>query len=212
MKIYSYIQPRQVGKTTLAVYEYLKDPDNTLFIVPNSQMVYNVEAHFLIHKNDIKTPYNLFSRGVHGKIFNKIILDEYCFMENKKEWLPILISQLNPKGEIYIFSTPNKQYSKFIWNCVTECKKSKLDPSEIFEKYYPVFKYKPNKEQFWELYYDLLTHPDNKLFKEKLSIFKYPDQTRLDELKYMFIKPEQFKLEYLNDFLTDPKIEIKFYI
>lgn len=78
------MQPRQSGKTTKAIYEFLKKPNNTIYVVHN----HHIKRH--VHKligGDGKniTSASQFSTAIIGKRFKNVILDEYMFFQNRDE-------------------------------------------------------------------------------------------------------------------------------
>lgn len=201
MNIHSYIQPRHVGKTTLAVYEYLKNPDSTLFIVPNKMMAYDTEKRFLLPKNTLITVNNILTK-IRSKNFSKIIFDEYMFIEKRNEFIYPLISQLNDNGEVYIFSTPKRQYNKYLFDEIIKYKKEGKYSGDFLRDNKILLSNEKIKEEFNELWNDLLTHPNNKIHTEKLPFFKYPTRTKIDEY-FNLLNNKQYELEILNNLYTE---------
>ena len=96
MKIIHYVCPRRCGKTTKAKDMQMEDPENILLFTENWT----------------------FGRNFRGKRFKKIIFDEFLgkdFIQTGKfqDWMcRHLLNTLTPEGEIILFSTPHKFYTK----------------------------------------------------------------------------------------------------
>ena len=85
MRTIFLMQPRQSGKTTKAIYEFLKEPDNSIFVVHNNSMLKYIHTIVgsVIEKKIITS--NQFHVKIIGNRFKNIILDEYMFFKNKDE-------------------------------------------------------------------------------------------------------------------------------
>lgn len=123
MKKYLHISNRQSGKTSKAVYEFLKDPDDTLFISHN----YN-SARFLFKRLNLDSKYrkNFLCEESMTKTksheYKKVIMDEYFFFDLKfRKILPSIIYPLGIE-EVYAFSTPYCLYDKNMLEFVKEQK------------------------------------------------------------------------------------------
>lgn len=114
---YIYIQPRQTGKTTRAIYEFNKDPENSIFITHKRDMI----RHLLDmgfpkkyeHKIFTQETYN--SLGNYGKLrknSDRVIIDEYLYFSNENQKNIYFKLHQNGFKELYIFSSPSKTYSK----------------------------------------------------------------------------------------------------
>jgi len=177
---YFYLQPRQSGKTDKAVYEYLKDKDNTLLVVHNNENTkrfksINSNIKNVILEKDLK-------ESIEKKQFKTIILDEYLSYKNKKKVYEIVNS--TSVSNIYIISSPNKVYKKELFEIVKDCKKHdfiSVSPEELFK--FP-------KEDFEELYYNFITDKDTILIDKRLSSISLKEE----EMKNK-IGEELFNLE-----------------
>lgn len=75
-----YVGERQSHKTSLAIYRFMEDPENTLLITHNQMMVKSIRD--LIQKNfDYRTDNILSAQGLNlgSRNFKKIIFDEFFF-------------------------------------------------------------------------------------------------------------------------------------
>jgi len=154
MKKYLYIQNRQSGKTTLGLYEHLKNPEKSLFILLKNEMCDNIirqhNLSLIERKNIISI--DRFPYFICGKEFNKIIIDEYFFfnLEQRKS-LYSVFPNLSDNSEIYLFSTPNKVYSVSDIERIKEMKENKEKPNSDDE----------------DLYYNFLTDSDVIIYHNK---------------------------------------------
>lgn len=199
MKKYFLLQARQTGKTTKAIYEYLKDDKNTLFVSFDEQSTKRVckkakgnPKHFISAKS-FKT---YATRGGANVIpFKNIILDEYLFFENKSE-IYKLVQYLSPEN-IYIFSSPNKRYEKESFDLVKNNKHNK-SANEILELY--IEKQggvcKKVQNEIYELYYNFITDFDTVLIDSDLGI----SNSRKKELRHI-MGEESYETEILNQYL-----------
>lgn len=196
------MSPRQSGKTDKALYEYLKDPENTIFISPNLQCAQMSCSKINGNKNNFISFGNLENKLV-GKRPKTIILDEYMIW-GKKEKINSLINYLNPE-RLLIFSTSDKIYRQEVFDYV---KKYKYDFAfyvleSKFLNEYPQFN--GNKEvlsQLFELYYNFITDNDIKLINSGFDsgiLYKEGIKEILGDYR--------FRLEILNEYLTDEEIQ-----
>lgn len=167
MNIYFYILPRQVGKTGMAIAEFLKDMDNTLFVCCNMNMVTHIKQllHLPPSKHNILSYRQLLTGGVKGKRINKIIFDEYLFMSAKDRKIidANIIPCLESNGEILIYSTPNVLYDPNLYNLVKTYKKLGYSINKINTIVNKCKKINVYYEDIEELYYNYLTHPITKI-------------------------------------------------
>lgn len=88
MIIKYHIQDRQTGKTTSLVKEFLKVPDETVFICfnnDNKKHIVNLVGDSF--KNRVVSMTEIIDTNfsqLKGLIINKILIDEYDFIKNKK--------------------------------------------------------------------------------------------------------------------------------
>jgi hypothetical protein len=149
------MQPRQSGKTTKAMYEFAKDPENTIFVTHNFDMVKHI--HNRIGGN-IKnfTSANQFHNKIIGRRPKNIILDEYMFFKNRDE-IYKEIQVIQPEN-VYIFSTSDKLYDKQILDFVKENKRT-TSYQDLLIKYGDKLTEYVEK-QIYDLYYNFLTDDD----------------------------------------------------
>lgn len=146
------MQPRQSGKTTKAIYEFLKDPTNSLFVTHNTQTVKYICDK--IHKNNENIiSSNQFVKHVFGRRPKNIILDEYMLFNNTYEIYKTIKSVQT--DNVYIFTTSNKSYDKNLFDFVKKYKQT-MAYNDL------LLKYGNNltdyiKKQIYELYYNFLT-------------------------------------------------------
>ncbi len=185
------MQPRQSGKTSKAKYEYLKDPENTLYVVGDSKTAQRIKEQIRSKNANIISCHNFDLRGRNQK---NIILDEYMFFPNKdKVYKEIMRNQVNIDN-VYIFSTSNKTYSRYLFNLVKENKKY-FSFDEIVEKYEGVMT-KEIKKEIHDLYFNFLTDADCRLID---FAFDYlPDKS---DLVHIFGR-ESFDLEFNNCYVS----------
>lgn len=92
---------RQTGKTTMAVNEYLKDPENNLMLVYNNSMRFRVISNFRIPKNEAKNIQTVLSAPSLGVMRDGILIMDDIFLLTQTE--------MNKMYEILLtFKKPNK--------------------------------------------------------------------------------------------------------
>jgi hypothetical protein len=204
MKKYFFLQPRQSGKTSCAIYEFSKDPNNTLFVTCNFHQVWNIcnklnysKSHFISSEN-LKNGYNL----------KNIILDEYMFFKNKKEVCEYITYHTSFIENLYIFSTSNRIYDELLFNFVKDGKKNNSlninDINTIWDNYgdkdtfLTIEKF---QNELVDLYYNFLTDPDVILIDRPLKPENNITQTE-DELRNQ-LGEYHFNLEIKNQYLTE---------
>lgn len=202
MNKYFYLLPRQTGKSTMAIYEYLKDPENSLLIVHNQRMIQDFKVKTPELKN-IMTPQMFL--GCRGKSWKNIILDEYLFFNNKDQaFIYNEINLIEPEN-LYIFTTSNKVYDRRLYDIIKE-QKPNFNKSLLLGYILSHTTLKVNIKtfinNFHELYFNFLTDPDTKLITKPFFNIRTirPDY----ELEMSKLLPsDAFKLEILNIFLDD---------
>lgn len=209
-----FVGNRQSGKTTKAVYEFMKNPEETILVCPNSQSrkellqrLGSAEFEKNIIPND---PSETFFRGRKAK---RMVYDEYLMMDYEtrnyfhKMTIPIGVE------EIFCFATPQELYDKNLFDFVVNMKKEKrnlfLDNQYdlcinelVLEMTDPTIRTPDYIEaEILELFHNYLTDPDTKiihhqyLMNEKIgnlqNISYFPDEYKeLTELKGAFIKEQ----------------------
>jgi len=200
MKKTFMMQPRQTGKTTIAVYEFLKDPEHTLLVVPNQRMVDHIIHDILRGDGKYKWKTNIFSSFRFEQLphiysnTHRIILDEYMFFDNKELIYKQIQSLSNALDELLIFSTSNKQYKKTLYEF---CKNAKYHDFS-FNYLLPTASKYCFEEDFNELYYNFLTDPDTTV----IDTILIHNQRRENESKSMLSRKE-YELEVENIWLVD---------
>ena len=202
MNIYFNISPRQSGKTDKAIYEYLKDKDNTIFVTHNMHMVQHLlDLTGEPRRNFVST--NSFELRIIGKRPKNIILDEYLFYKNKDK-IYNLCHMVAPEN-IYVFTSANKTYSRVLFELVKDNKQYMSFNSllDLFNRTHVCDYMNDARLELYDLYYNFITDKNVKIFDGK-------NQTnsmwlnRRDEIKN-HISEKQFKLEYLNEWLEKPE-------
>jgi hypothetical protein len=160
MNKYFFLQPRRSGKTTMALYEFSKDPENTIFVSPNTESV-----EYLKHKVNKEYVNNFISSSrfinfIRGRSVKNLILDEYLIFKNNKE-IYKNITLIQPEN-IYIFSTPCKTYDKEIFELVKNHKKN-YSVQEL--RRFLVHPFPEKIDELDELYYNFISDEDTKLIR-----------------------------------------------
>ena len=105
MKVTFILGDRQSGKTTLAIYEAAKDPENTVVIGQKLDNAINMVS-IGRKKHGVNLNYvSSLPDAIKGKSFKKVILDEFFFFKNYKEVLGSILPTMTQDGEIFIFSS-----------------------------------------------------------------------------------------------------------
>lgn len=189
-----YIQPRQTGKTTRAIFEYLKNPKSTIIVTHNQNMVQHIQSivygfnnHLMVYKHNIITEDQFIkSRGAF-KSYDTFIFDEYMFLKHKKEVYE-LVYQLMPNN-IVAYSTSNKKYNKKIIDFIKVSKENNT-PIEL-------------TKEVTELYYNFITDPDT-ILHDNLS--------STNERCKVILHPEQYEVEIENKYLINNKTTNMMYV
>lgn len=218
VKKYFFISNRQSGKTTMALYEYLKDPENTVLVCTDGSTRDSAVKRSGIEPSKCKNVISADRLSIRGKKIKRLIFDEYLFIDYEKRLK--LHASLMPLGieEIICFSTPERLYDKNVFEFVVELKKEKrtLAFDVKFNKKFcfsdvlieitdPMIKTSDKiREEMFELYHNYLTDPDTVLihnanfFNKKIynleNVSYFPDISKeLTELKGQFINDTDTK-------------------
>lgn len=116
MNKYFLMQARQTGKTSKAVYEYLKDPLDTVFVVTNDKNKERIIDKIGDKNANVLTEEEFLTE--HYCASRNYILDEYMFFKHKKDVYE-KVNSLDPEN-LFIFSTSDKVYKKDIFDFVFE--------------------------------------------------------------------------------------------
>jgi hypothetical protein len=195
-----YLQPRQVGKTTIATYEYLKDPDNTVFIVPKKNMAREICTKLKLQDcRNVMTVKEYINSC--GKTWKRVILDEYLFFSDTKV-LYETIYYKNP-NEVLIFSTPNVTYDNFLYLTIRE-HKDKMSYYELLgfyvDKRYQIKKLE--KSMFDDLYYNFLTDKDTTIITQPLRDLRCVKGNYINTMRNI-LRPEEFEKEVNGTWVSD---------
>lgn len=200
MKKYFYILPRQVGKTSTAVMEVAKDPEHTLYIAPNLQMLQNIQKEYpdIITRNNscISSNWKEFLIGKE-KLFTTVILDEYFFF-NKREEFTEKFSQLyldvGHVNTLLIYSTPDRLYDRECFEKAKEEKQKSVYAQNPLSFLRSVKKLELSKTYF----YNFLTDPDTILIgREAVSRHRRKELQK----KLSVLLPDR-ELEYTGEYLS----------
>lgn len=190
---------RQSGKTTTAIYEFLKNPEETLLITFNENMCHHICKNFLRvdkHKNIISINKFLNCRMSLSDC-KRIILDEYLLF-NPELSIDLYQKIINSKfiEELIIFSTPRKKYNKEMFDLV-----KKLKPILQWQMCHKVIEQlldiEVKTEDVRELYFNFLTDEDVEINK-KVNVDKRESE-RLKEI----LGEKKYSLEVLAEYLEE---------
>ena len=195
---------RQSGKTTTAIYEFLKNPEETLLITFNENMCHHICKNFLRvdkHKNIISINKFLNYRMSLSDC-KRIILDEYLFF-NPELSIDLYQKIINSKfiEELIIFSTPRKKYNKEMFDLV-----KKLKPILQWQMCHKVIEQlldiEVKTEDVRELYFNFLTDEDVEINK-KSNVDK-----RESEYLKEILGEKKYSLEVLAEYLEEKEESI----
>ncbi len=195
---------RQSGKTTTAIYEFLKNPEETLLVTCNEDMRHYICRNFLRvdkHKNIIGIN-RFLNRDLYLSGCKTIILDEYLFFKPEQTIdLYQKIINSNYIENLIIFSTPSKKYNKEVFDLV-----KKLKPisqwqmcHKIIEKLLDI---EVKIEDVRELYFNFLTDEDVEINK-KVNVDKRESE-RLKEI----LGEKNYSIEVLAEYLEEKEEDI----
>lgn len=211
MKKYFFISNRQSGKTHLAIYEFLKEPENSLLIVYDNKQIKNIIDKKIIPDKFLNRifHYENFSSKIRGIKFKIVIFDDYLMTSTEIRSEINIGMYATCVEKIYCFSTPSKLYDKNILNFVKQVKKDerKMVIEEYISKNQLLIEiYDLNiktsaqiNNEIWDLFYNYLTDPETKIIHDKFfynerifnleNVSYFPDLEReLTELKGEFIR------------------------
>lgn len=174
------------------MYEFVKDPDNTIFVTHSYDMVKRI--HDRVGGN-IKnfTSSNQFKNKIIGRRPKNIILDEYMFFKNRDE-IYKEIQVIQPEN-VYIFSTSDKLYDKKLFDFVKENKR-RTSYQDLLKKYGDKLTDYIEK-QIYDLYYNFLTDDDTILIDFDFS-GNMKDRSELIGI----LGKEQYGIEIINSYLS----------
>lgn len=195
---------RQSGKTTTAIYEFLKNPEETLLITFNENMCHHICKNFLRvdkHKNIIGVN-KFLNRDLYLNGSKTIILDEYLFF-NPEQAIDLYQKIINSNyiENLIIFSTPRKKYNKEVFDLV-----KKLKPILQWQMCHKVIEQlldiEVKAEDVRELYFNFLTDEDSEINK-KSNV----DKRESEHLKEI-LGEKKYSLEVLAEYLEEKEEDI----
>ena len=183
------LQPRQSGKTERGIYEFQKDPNNTMFVTFNEHMVkYITNRTGYYGKNIVSS--NGIRRKLHDIKPNTVILDEYLLYKNKDSVYQAI--QESRVKTLFIFTSAGRFYHQDIFDFVKRHKPN--------NRYWGVcFKFGNNlskdvEDEIHDLYYNFITDKSTTLID--MDLVKN-DSSHLQRI----MDVDQYKLEILNQYL-----------
>lgn len=211
MKKYFFISNRQSGKTHLAIYEFMKDPENSFLTVYDDKQIKSILDKKVIPDKFLNRifHYENLSSKIIGRSFKIAIFDDYLSTNTEIRSEIDINLHAADVDKIYCFSTPSKLYDKNVLDFVTKVKKDKrmLIVEEFLSKNQLLIEMNDLKiktsaqmhNEIWDLYYNYLTDPETKIIHDKFfyneriynleNVSYFPDLDReLTELKGEFIK------------------------
>jgi hypothetical protein len=195
---------RQSGKTTTAIYEFLKNPEETLLITFNENMCHHICKNFLRvdkHKNIIGVN-KFLNRDLYLNRSKTIIIDEYLFF-NPEQAIDLYQKIINTSyiENLIIFSTPRKKYNKEVFDLV-----KKLKPILQWQMCHKVIEQlldiEVKVEDVRELYFNFLTDEDSEINK-KSNV----DKRESEHLKEI-LGEKKYSLEVLAEYLEEKEEDI----
>jgi hypothetical protein len=104
MKIYFYLGDRQCGKTTMAAYEMSK-PCDSLLVARRFESANHIADQIQRQYDTIVNKASPQSECLRGRMYDKIVLDEFFFMKNYEKIWQVILPMMKENSEIYIFSS-----------------------------------------------------------------------------------------------------------
>jgi len=197
MKKIFLMQPRQSGKTTKAIYEYIKDPENTIFVTHSLTAAHSIYEKLGGRRDNFLSSKQFINR-IRGVKIKNLILDEYMFFSKKDE----IYKDIKHNVEnLYIYSTSDKTYKTNIFNFVKE-NKLNFPLSDVIEMYDKKF-CRGNitaeiEKEIYDLYYNFLTDYDTVLIDTCYN-YDMSDKSHLIGV----LGKEQYATQIINCYLSD---------
>lgn len=167
MSKYAILKPRGSGKTTMALYEFIKDPINTLYVTYVEKDIYRIlsDANDLFRYEENFISSNNVIDYLPRKSYTTIILDNYLSYQHKDK----IYNKIQEIGwsELYVFSTLPESYDTNLLKFVTENKYSQSYSQliKLFERSREQPISDKIKRNIYELYYNFLTDDDIAIIK-----------------------------------------------
>ena len=195
MNIFFILQPRQSGKTTVAISEFLLDPERTVFVSPNFQCARDASKRSGA-PNRLFISANNFTLKMRGHRPYNIIMDEYLYYENIRElysFIPIMETR-----NLYIFTSAKKQYERRVFEYV---KYLKLNGQSYHEIIGSNRNTDPHiQQEIEELYFNHITDPGIVLID---NAFHHDTETIDRMTPRDGYQLERFRAEILNQYLKN---------
>ena len=162
MSKYAILKPRGSEKTTMALYEFIKDPINTLYVTYAEKDIYQMLSNVteLVRYEENFVSSNNVIDYLPRKSYTTIILYDYLSYQHKDK----IYNEIQEIGwnELYVFSSLPESYDANLLNFVTENKYNHSYPQliKLFEnsRGHPISD--KIKSYIYELYYNFLTDDD----------------------------------------------------
>lgn len=159
-----YLLPRGSGKTTKAIEQFVKDPENTFFVTFNDDVARQTfrrcsELYSTKYKSSNFMSCDKFVQ-TWGTRPSTIILDEYYLFTNRKEVYEY-VNKMYPIQNLYIFSSPNDIHDE---NLIQLIKLGKQSDKEQLYLFIQSLQKNPLFFKMIDLYYDFLSDPDIVVF------------------------------------------------
>ena len=128
MKKTFYMLPRQCGKTTMAIMEFLRSPETTLIITFNQKTAKDIQNKIkqtdpnisqMALDNILPAIPNIILNRCTGKSYDKVIFDEYMSFKDNYFTTEIMIYLqpcLSQNSELIIYSSADRVYSKKVFD------------------------------------------------------------------------------------------------
>jgi hypothetical protein len=194
------MQPRQTGKTTKVICEFLKDSKNNLLILYSQERVNFIKSTYPElegNKNIISA--EIFSDdyeidGIFNRNYNLIIIDDYLFCPNLVDIYIKLGKLSNLFNGMLIASTPNRRYNRGLFNIVKRFKEDDV----VFNKLLFIdYSNDRSMNDFCDLFYNFLTDSDTVII-DNIS-YHEGDKYKVEP---DYFSKDQYELEILNRYLT----------
>ena len=200
--------PRCSGKTTNAVNKFEESPDNSILVVRTEQLAAELRKSVGIKTENIISSIALLKMKDWELDGVNLIMDDYLSFND----LPYLHSKITEScrlNRIDIFTTPSKIYDRKLFEFIKKFKQGTIPciDSACMVGYIEQLMGNrkddecsiiPSNNEFEELFYNLITDPDCRLYKEEAD---YSPETKSS--LYQSMSKEQYKIQVNCMFLTD---------
>ncbi len=188
--------PRQTGKSTMALMEFLREPETTLLVVYNLEAVRLSKEQRKLYEGNIVSHKTFCSdHFLRGNIqsFTKVIFDEYCFYKDlKKVREKLIYPNFMELQEMVLYSTPNRVYDERLFSAIKQIKSKEYPFTPVLDKN-AFFGF--DMEIVKELYYSFLTDPETKIIKPDFFRNKESEEGAINRYEESFDR--EWKAQYL---------------